>query len=183
MNRLLNASALILALAVVACSPSSSAYTLSTVKPAQPKQSEQTIQGVARGTFSAKGKTVTLKYAYAALVSNRPNDGPVYSVALTDTPLTKEDLADPAKVTTKVGDKLALGELKGLLYFIHKHGYSVLFCTGDLSDFRVDSVEPLKALSVENNTVKGRDEGGSTYKGARYIRSVSFTAPLLKQRQ
>jgi hypothetical protein len=141
------------------------------------------IQGEASGSFTAAGKTVTLKYAYAWLgrqFKTSSGDVQAYHVTLTDRPLPAESLITVKKFRTDVKDMLILGQIHGLEYIIHKYGYWVAFHWDNHDVYDLTSTTVLKEFSVENNIVKGRDEGKENISGATYSRAVSFVAPLPK---
>jgi hypothetical protein len=142
----------------------------------------QVIQGEASGTLVAGGKTVSLKYAYATPVRrvqwSKGEEVQVYYVAITDRPIPAESLIDIKTFRINVGDMLILNQIHGLEYEIHRYGYWAMFHPGG---WTITMADPLKEFSIENNIIKGRDEGESNSSSGRvYRRSVRFVAPLPK---
>jgi hypothetical protein len=165
---------------LAACSPKPAASQSSferapeeTAKPSQPATHNQFAEGEASGTFTARGETVALKYAYAARSTRFGKDSII--VLLTDRPIPKDALADELKSQTK----LYAGEIRGLEYAIDKDGFWVMYHP---AGYQESSPSPLRQFSLQNGVVKGLDEGGDLSAG-KYQRSVSFTAHLQGEKQ
>jgi len=176
----------LLALALFGCSlgkqssPQPAANQPAKQQPTQPTQSTEPAKtsepgslrvGEASGSYTAKGETVQLKYAYAGHAQRFGNDSLV--ILLTDNPIPAEALAEEIKSQT-----LLLAEkIRGLEYAIDKDGYWVRYHPSQTQESKNGQ---LKDFVVENDTVKGRDEdNGDAFQG-RYTRSVKFVAAIIK---
>lgn len=127
--------------------------------------------GEASGSYTAKGETVPLRFAYAGHAQRFGNDSIV--VLVTDLPIPPEAVADEIKSQT-----MLLGEkIRGLEYAIDKDGYWVRFHPGQ---YQESKGRALKEFSVENDTVKGRDEDAGDLTNGKYSRSVRFAATVIK---
>lgn len=141
-------------------------------------------EGEASGTFTAAGETVTVKYAYAQRGGRFGQKS--IRVLVTARPIPKEALAEEMEYQTK----FVTGELKGLGYSIEEDSFVVLFLPGLV---QMGDAKPLREFSIENDTVRGRDEASSTMfttsidgdenLNGVYARSVSFVAPLLPKKE
>jgi hypothetical protein len=186
MNRLLVcALCFIFAFTVVSCSfskPASnttnqSAQTVDKPSPAKPEVKEPQLPagdlqpGQARGTYTAKGEVVELKYAYAGRAERFGSQSLV--VLLTDKPIPSEALAEEIKETTLLeGDKV-----RGLEYVIDENGMWVRFHP---SQYQESSSNKLKDYKVENYIVRATDENDGSLSNGRYARSVKFVAAIVK---
>ena len=127
--------------------------------------------GEATGSYTAKGETVVLKYAYAGRDMRFGSESIV--VLLTDKPIPPEALADEIKSQT-----LLLGEkIRGLEYAFSKDGYWVRFHPGQYQESKSST---LKDYSVENDIVKGSDDDKGDLTDGKYSRSVKFVARIVK---
>jgi len=125
--------------------------------------------GQASGSYTAKGETVALKYAYAGRAERFGEDAVV--ILLTDQEIPDDVLADEIKNQTM----LLGGKIRGLEYAIMKDGYWVRYHPGQYQE----SKSPVpKDIAVENDIVKGSDEGDIT--DGKYARSVKFVAAISK---
>jgi len=147
-------------------SPSASATT-------QPMSSEAgNLQpGQASGSYTAKGETVELKYAYAGRAERFGTDSLV--ILLTDKPIPPEAVAEEIKSTPLLeGDKI-----RGLEYAIDENGMWVRYHP---SQYQESSSNKLKDYKVENDIVSGVDENEGNLSGGKYDRKVRFVASILK---
>jgi hypothetical protein len=127
--------------------------------------------GEASGSYTAKGETVPLQFAYAGHARRFGSDSIV--VLLTDRPIPPQAVAEEIKSQT-----MLLGEkVRGLEYAIDKDGYWVRFHPGQYQESKGGA---LKEFSIENDTVKGRDEDAGDLTNGKYARSVRFAATVIK---
>jgi hypothetical protein len=127
--------------------------------------------GEASGTYTAKGETVTLKYAYARRAQRFGEDSVV--LLLTDKEIPADVLADELKNQTMLLD----GKIRGLEYVFMKDSYWVRYHPGQYQE----SKRPrLKDYVVENDVVKGSDEDQGDFTDGKYARSVKFVAAIRK---
>jgi hypothetical protein len=125
--------------------------------------------GEATGSYTAKGETVTLKYAYAG--RGERFGGESIIVLVTDKPIPPEALAEEIKSQTMLLD----GKIRGLEYVFSKDGYWVRFHP---SQYQESKSSMLKDYSVENDIVKGSDEDKGDLTDGKYSRSVKFVAAI-----
>jgi hypothetical protein len=125
--------------------------------------------GEASGSYTAKGETVNLRYAYAGRAKRFDEDSIV--ILLTDQPIPAEAVADEIKSQT-----LLLGEkIRGLEYAISKDGFWVRFHPSQYQESRPGQI---KEYSVENDTVRGFDEDKGDVTDGKYSRAVKFVATI-----
>ena len=189
MRRTANALALvaIISLALPACTAKRSTQTAANTEAAankQPSGSDPKPEtkpatgeygtlrvGEASGTYTAKGETVALKYAYAGRAQRFGEDSLV--ILLTDKEIPSEALAEEIKSQAMLLD----GKLRGLEYVISKDGYWVRFHPSQYQESKTSS---LKDYQVSNDVVTGRDEDNGDLTDGRYQRSVKFVAAISK---
>ena len=126
--------------------------------------------GEATGSYTAKGETVELRYAYAGRGERFGNESII--VLLTDKPIPPEALAEEIKSQTMFYD----GKIRGLEYVFMKESFWVRFHPSQFQE----SSSPLKDYSVENDIVKGSDEDKGNMTDGKYSRSVKFAATIVK---
>jgi hypothetical protein len=127
--------------------------------------------GQASGTYTAKGETVELKYAYAGRAERFSEEAMV--ILLTDKPIPPEAVAAELKDTTLLdGDKI-----RGLEYAIMKDGMWVRFHP---SQYQESGTMKIKDYKVENDVVSGTDETDGGLSDEKYARSVKFVATIVK---
>jgi hypothetical protein len=124
--------------------------------------------GEASGSYTAKGETVTLKYAYAGRGERFGRESII--VLLTDKPIPPDALADEIKSQTMLLDE----KIRGLEYVFSKDSYWVRYHPSQYQQ----SSSPLKDYSVENDIVKGSDEDKGDLTDGKYSRSVKFVAKI-----
>ena len=127
--------------------------------------------GEASGSFTAKGETVNLKYAYAGRAQRFGEESVV--ILLTDKEIPPEALAEEIKDQTMLLD----GKIRGLEYAIMKDGYWVRYHPGQYQESKGPS---LKDYVVGNDVVKGSDEDKGDLTDGKYARSVKFVAAISK---
>lgn len=127
--------------------------------------------GEATGSYTAKGETVALKYAYAGRGERFGSESII--VLLTDKPIPPEALAEEIKSQTMFSDE----KIRGLEYVFSKDGYWVRFHP---SQYQESTSTPLRDYSVENDVVKGADEDKGDLSDGKYSRSVKFVARISK---
>ncbi|HSE31020.1 MAG TPA: hypothetical protein VLA93_05550 [Pyrinomonadaceae bacterium] len=127
--------------------------------------------GQASGTYTAKGETVELKYAYAGRAQRFGSETLV--ILLTDKPIPPEALAEELKSTPLLeGEKV-----RGLEYSIEETGMWVRYHP---SQYQESGTMKIKDYRVENDTVRGTDENDGSLSDGRYARSVKFVASIVK---
>jgi hypothetical protein len=171
--------------AVVACSLSKKAPTTNQSAQNGPKQSPSapvTTQlpssqpgelspGQASGTYSVKGETMELKYAYAGRAERFGTESLV--ILLTDKPIPPDSVAEEIKSTPLLeGDKI-----RGLEYAIDENGMWVRYHP---SQYQESSSNKLKDYKVENDIVRGVDDNETNLSDGRYDRKVRFVAAIIK---
>ena len=127
--------------------------------------------GEATGSYTAKGETVGLKYAYAGRGVRFGEESII--VLLTDKPIPPEALAEEIKSQTMFYD----GKISGLEYVFMKDSYWVRFHPSQYQESKSSTV---KDYSVENDVVKGSDDDKGSMTDGKYSRSVKFVATIVK---
>ena len=127
--------------------------------------------GEASGSYTSKGETVTLKYAYAGRAQRFGEESVV--ILLTDKEIPPEALAEEIKDQTMLLD----GKIRGLEYAIMKDGYWVRYHPGQYQESKGPT---LKDYVIENDVVKGSDEDKGDLTDGKYARSVKFVAAIRK---
>jgi hypothetical protein len=143
--------------------------TTETAKP--PAEAGALKVGEASGSYTAKGETVTLKYAYAGRAQRFGSESIV--ILLTDKEIPAAALAEEIKDQTMLLD----GKIRGLEYAIMKDGYWVRYHP---SQYQESKGPTLKDYLVENDVVKGSDEDKGDLTDGKYARSVKFVAAISK---
>ena len=140
-----------------------------TETPKPPAETGALKVGEASGSYTVKGETVTLKYAYAGRAQRFGEESVV--ILLTDKEIPPAALAEEIKDQTMLLD----GKIRGLEYAIMKDGYWVRYHPGQYQESKGPT---LKDYVVENDVVIGSDEdkGGD----GNYARSVKFVAAISK---
>ncbi len=105
--------------------------------------------GEASGSYTAKGETVALKYAYAGRAQRFGSESVV--ILLTDKEIPAGALAEEIKDQTMLLD----GKIRGREYAIMKDGYWVRYHPGQYQESKSNS---LKDYVIENDVAKGSDE-------------------------
>jgi len=135
-----------------------------------PAQAGELQPGQASETYTDKGEVVELKYAYAGRGVRFGSESLI--ILLTDNPIPSEAVAEEIKSTPLLeGDKI-----RGLEYVIEENGMWVRFHP---SQYQESGSNKLKDYKVENEIVRGFDDGGSLSDG-KYARSVKFVAAITK---
>ena len=139
----------------------------------QPQAQAGELQpGQASGSYTAKGETVELKYAYAGRAERFSEEAMV--ILLTDKPIPPESVAQEIKDTTLLdGDKI-----RGLEYAIMKDGMWV--CFHHSNQYQESGTMKIKDYKVENAIVRGTDENEGSLSDEKYARSVKFAATIVK---
>lgn len=176
-------SLLLLLLLLTGCSKKEGPTTAET-KPATnaaPQASTQTVApktepgalraGEASGSYTARGETVELRYAYAGRGKRFGNDATI--VLLTDKPIPAEAVASEIESQTLLND----GKIKGLEYVVDKDGYWVRFHPSQYQESK--SNQQLQFV-VEGDLVRGADEDKGDVTDGKYSRSVKFVATIIK---
>ncbi|HSQ24720.1 MAG TPA: hypothetical protein VLN44_09920 [Pyrinomonadaceae bacterium] len=146
--------------------------TAKSIETAKPQTEPGALKvGEASGSYTAKGETVTLKYAYAGRAQRFGEESVV--ILLTDKEIPPEALAEEIKDQTMLLD----GKIRGLEYAIMKDGYWVRYHPGQYQESKSPS---LKDYVIENDIVKGSDEDKGGLTDGKYARSVKFVAAISK---
>lgn len=124
--------------------------------------------GEVTGSYTDKGETVELKYAYAGRGQRFGSESII--VLLTDKPIPAEAVAEEVKSQTMLYD----GKIRGLEYVFMKDGYWVRYHPSQYQE----SSSSLKDYSVENGVVKGSDDNKGTMTDGKYSRSVKFVVTI-----
>lgn len=144
-------------------------------KPAttQPQTQAGDLQpGQASGTYTAKGETVELKYAYAGRATRFGDETLV--ILLTDKPIPPEAVAEEIKSTT-----LLEGEsIRGLEYAMMDE--NSMWVRYHPSQYQESGTLKLKEYKVEGDIVRGIDENEGNLSDGKYGRSVKFVATIVK---
>jgi hypothetical protein len=140
-------------------------------EPATPAEPGALRVGEASGSYTSKGETVTLKYAYAGRGQRFGEESVV--ILLTDKEIPPEALAEEIKDQTMLLD----GKIRGLEYAIMKDGYWVRYHPGQYQESKGPT---LKDYVIENEVVKGSDEDKGDLTDGKYARSVKFVAAIRK---
>lgn len=125
--------------------------------------------GHASGTYTAKGETVQLRYAYAGRGKRFGSESII--VLVTDQPIPADALADELESQ----DLLLDGKIKGLEYVFSDDGFWVRFHPGQYQESKSGEI---KEYVVGKGTVSGFDEDKGDMTDGKYARSVRFVAPL-----
>jgi hypothetical protein len=127
--------------------------------------------GEASGSYTAKGETVQLKFAYAGRGVRFGKESVI--ILLTDKPIPADALAEELKSQTLFYDE----KIRGLEYVIEPDGFWVRFHPSQYQEcHRGNPTE----YSLENEIVKGRDEDDGAVTSGKYTRSVKFAAIVTK---
>jgi hypothetical protein len=126
--------------------------------------------GQASGSYTAKGESVELKYAYAGRGVRFGNESLI--ILLTDKPIPAEAVAEELKSQTLLQSE----QIKGLEYVIDKDGMWVRFHP---SQYQESSSNKIKDYSDEGEVVRGVDDG-SAHLNDNYSRNVKFVAAITK---
>ena len=128
--------------------------------------------GQASGTYTAKGESVEVKYAYAGRAERFGSDSLV--ILLTDKPIPPEALAEEIKSAALLeGEKI-----RGLEYvMMDENSMWVRYHPGQ---YQESSSNKLKDYKVENGIVRGIDDNDSDLSNGKYPRSVKFVATIAK---
>jgi hypothetical protein len=148
--------------------PAPATSTTSATPAAATPQAGSLSPGEASGSYTAKGETVTLKYAYAGRGVRFGQESVI--VLVTDKPIPPEALADEFKSQTMFYDE----KIRGLEYVFSKESFWVRFHPSQYQE----SSSLLKDYSVENDIVKASDEDKGNVTDGKYSRSVKFVAKI-----
>jgi hypothetical protein len=139
--------------------------------PAKPAEAGALRPGEASGSYTAKGETVDLKYAYAGRAQRFGSESVV--ILITDQEIPASALAEEIKSQTVMLD----GKIRGLEYAIMNDWYWVRYHPGQYQESKPGG---LKDYSVENDVVKGGDEDKGDLTNGKYSRAVKFVAAITK---
>jgi hypothetical protein len=128
--------------------------------------------GEASGSYTAKGETVPLKYAYAGRGERFGTQSII--ILLTDQPIPPEAIAEEIKSQKMLIDE----KIRGLEYVIDNESYWVRFHPSQYQETRPNS---LREFSIEGDVVRGQDEDNGDLSNGKYSRSVKFAAALIKE--
>ena len=127
--------------------------------------------GQASGTYTSKGETVELKYAYAARGERFGHESII--ILLTDKPIPPEALSEEIKSQTMLLDE----KIRGLEYAIDNDGMWVRYHPGQ---YQESTSNQLKDYVVEGEVVRGFDDNDGHLSDGKYSRKVKFVAAITK---
>ena len=144
----------------------------STPQTSKPVAEPGAIQvGQASGSYTAKGETVELKYAYAGRGERFGTESII--VLITDKPIPADAISEEIK-----SQKLLLDEqIRGLEYVLDKESMWVRFHPGQ---YQESTSNKLKEYSVEGDVVRGVDDNDGNLTDGKYSRKVKFVAAIVK---
>ena len=143
-----------------------------TASQSTPVQAGDLQPGQASGSYTAKGETVELKYAYAGRAERFGSESLV--ILLTEKPIPAEALAEEIKSTPLLeGEKI-----RGLEYVMMDE--NSMWVRFHPSQYQESSSNKLKDYKVENDIVRGTDDDENNLSSGKYARSVKFVATIAK---
>lgn len=150
-------------------------------KPEDTKKSEEEEGGAlsvgqASGSYTSKGETVELKYAYAGRGKRFGQSHESIIVLLTDRPIPAEAVATEIKSQDMLFDH----KIRGLEYVIQPNNESYWVCFHPTQYQESNSGSHLEEFSVAQETVTGRDEDDGRMNEGKYKVSVRFVAAIVK---
>jgi hypothetical protein len=150
--------------------PTRSPVAPANTQPASGQPRELSV-GQASGTYTVKGETVELKYAYAGRAERFGSESLV--ILLTEKPIPPDSVAEEIKSTPLLeGEKI-----RGLEYAIDENSMWVRYHP---SQYQESSSNKLKEYKVENDIVSGVDDNDGSFSDGKYSRKVKFVAAILK---
>lgn len=156
------------AAATESAAPATSTSPSNPASEASAKEVGSLAAGEASGSFTVKGETIPVRYAYASRGERFGSQSVI--VLVTDQPIPGDALAEEFKEQNMLLEE----KIRGLEYVFMGESYWVRFHPGQ---YQESSSLNLKEYTVENNTVRVVDEGGNLSDG-KYGRSVRFVAPI-----
>lgn len=132
--------------------------------------------GQASGSYTSKGETVELKYAYAGRGKRFGQSHESIIVLLTDKPIPAEAVAAEIKSQEMLFDH----KIRGLEYVIQPNNESYWVCFHPTQYQESNSGSHLEEFSVAQETVTGRDEDDGRMNEGKYKVSVRFVAAIVK---
>jgi len=132
--------------------------------------------GQASGTYTSKGETVELKYAYAGRGKRFGQDHESIIVLVTDKPIPAEAVATEIKSQDMLFDQ----KIRGLEYVIQPNNESFWVCFHPTQYQESKSGSSLKEFSVNQDIVSGHDENDGDLTDGKYKISVRFKAAIIK---
>ena len=150
-------------------SPANSNTTAEAKEPEAPTAPGALNPGEASGTFTAKGDTVQLRYAYAGRGKRFGSDSVI--VLITDQPIPADALAEELESQTMLLDE----KIRGLEYVFMDDSYWVRFHPGQYQESKSGKIQ---AYVAGKGLVSGSDEDKGDMTDGRYARSVKFIATL-----
>jgi len=151
--------------------PQGSPAQAATTQSAAPAQAGDLPPGTASGTYTAKGETVALKYAYAGRAQRFGADSLV--VLATETPIPPEAVAEEIKNATLLESE----KIRGLEYVLDEQSMWIRFHP---SQYQESGSNKLKEFKVENGIVRVIDEDNGDLSNGKYGRSVKLVATIAK---
>ena len=132
--------------------------------------------GQASGSYTSKGETVELKYAYAGRGKRFGQSHESIIVLITDKPIPAEAVAAEIKSPDMLYDE----RIRGLEYVVEPNNESYWVCFYPTQYQETKSGSNLKEFSVAQETVTGRDENDGHVTDGKYKCSVRFVAAIVK---
>jgi len=150
--------------------PTRSPVAPANTQPASAQPRELSV-GQASGTYTVKGETLELKYAYAGRAERFGSESLV--ILLTEKPIPPDSVAEEIKSTPLLeGEKI-----RGLEYAIDENSMWVRYHP---SQYQESSSNKLKEYKIENDIVSGVDDNDGSFSDGKYSRKVKFVAAILK---
>jgi hypothetical protein len=132
--------------------------------------------GQASGSYTSKGETVELKYAYAGRGKRFGQEHESIIVLVTDRPIPPEAVAAEIKSPDMLYDE----KIRGLEYVVEPNNESYWVCFYPIQYQETKAGSNLKAFSVAQETVTGHDENDRDVSDGKYKCSVRFVAAIVK---
>lgn len=132
--------------------------------------------GQASGSYTSKGETVELKYAYAGRGKRFGQAHESIIVLVTDKPIPAEAVA--AEINSP--EMLYEQKIRGLEYVVEPNNESYWVCFHPTQYQETKSGSNLKEFSVAQEIVTGRDENEGSVTDGKYKCSVRFVAAIVK---
>ncbi len=153
------------------------AETTTPPEPTTPVQEGSALSvGQASGSYTSKGETVELKYAYAGRGKRFGQEYESIIVLVTDKPIPAESVAAEIKSPEMLYDQ----KIRGLEYVVEPNNESYWVCFHPTQYQETKAGSHLKEFSVEQGKVTGHDENDGQVSDGKYKASVRFVAAIVK---
>lgn len=132
--------------------------------------------GQASGSYTSKGETIELKYAYAGRGKRFGQSHDSIIVLVTDKPIPAGAVAAEINSPEMLYDQ----KIRGLEYVVEPNNESYWVCFHPTQYQETKAGSNLKEFSVAGETVKGHDENDGHVSDGKYKCSVRFVAAIVK---